>query len=144
MQVQFADELNSLSLRKPVILISRYIHLHTKCQLQQRFKHFFPPSFLPFIHSTFSPLFTYSLSVPNSASGCSLLEDPVNGHVSITGTDAGSTATYTCNDGYLLIGITTRVCQTDGTWTGQQPSCQSKWIGLYAWMFTKLYPSLCL
>ena len=32
------------------------------------------------------------------------LSDPLNGMVSLTGTVLGSTATYTCNAGYTLIG----------------------------------------
>jgi hypothetical protein len=35
----------------------------------------------------------------------------------------GSTATYTCNDNYQLKGASTRMCQPDGTWSGEEPSC---------------------
>lgn len=35
----------------------------------------------------------------------------------------GTTATYNCNDGYLLSGNNTRSCLQNGTWTGVEPSC---------------------
>ena len=33
-------------------------------------------------------------------------------------------ATYSCDVGYILNGIQRRVCQFDGTWSGNLPSCQ--------------------
>ena len=31
-----------------------------------------------------------------------------------------------CDPGYKLVGDLTRTCQADGSWTGSQPTCQSK------------------
>ncbi|KAH7975220.1 hypothetical protein HPB49_025161 [Dermacentor silvarum] len=32
---------------------------------------------------------------------------------------------YRCNVGYMLIGMTERVCQMDGSWSGVEPRCQA-------------------
>ncbi len=37
-------------------------------------------------------------------------------------------ATYTCDTGYTLNGGTsTRICESDGMWSGLAPICQRKW-----------------
>ena len=40
-------------------------------------------------------------------------------------TTGGSTAVYICNDGFVLMegGKATRVCQSDGNWSGSTPQC---------------------
>ena len=53
---------------------------------------------------------------------CEELQNPTNGQVSMTGQSTGSTATYTCDSGYELIGDDTRTCE-DGVWTGEEPTC---------------------
>ena len=55
---------------------------------------------------------------------CSELTDPENGAVSVTNTTFASTATYSCNDGYSLVGVTTRTCQASASWSGSKPSCE--------------------
>ena len=55
---------------------------------------------------------------------CDALSDPDNGAVSVTGTGVGDTATYTCDDGYELIGSSTRTCQSNGDWSGSPPTCE--------------------
>ena len=35
----------------------------------------------------------------------------------------GSSLTFSCGQGYTLTGVTTIVCQTDGSWSGTVPSC---------------------
>ncbi|XP_054925131.1 P-selectin-like isoform X2 [Dermacentor andersoni] len=32
---------------------------------------------------------------------------------------------YQCNAGYMLVGVTERVCQMDGSWSGVEPYCQA-------------------
>ena len=32
-------------------------------------------------------------------------------------------ATYGCNEGFALSGDQSRTCQSDGTWTGEAPTC---------------------
>ena len=56
---------------------------------------------------------------------CAELADPANGNVELSaGTDIGSVATYTCNDGYILGGSSTRTCEEGGLWSGEAPTCE--------------------
>ena len=57
---------------------------------------------------------------------CEELDDPANGRVQVDGTRPGATATYLCNAGFNLIGQKTRVCQNDGSFAGQAPTCERK------------------
>lgn len=54
---------------------------------------------------------------------CDNLQDPDNGRASLSGTDFGSRARYQCFPGYTLQGDATRLCQDDGYWSGEEPSC---------------------
>ncbi|XP_076821854.1 complement receptor type 2-like isoform X2 [Clavelina lepadiformis] len=55
---------------------------------------------------------------------CSELEQLEN--VSIEGNRTyGSEVTYICNDGYVLVGSSTRRCRSDKTWTGSAPYCDA-------------------
>ena len=66
--------------------------------------------------------FLYSPVIPSIL--CPRLDDPLNGAVSVTGLSPESVANYTCNDGFLLVGISTRICGSDGTWSGVPPECE--------------------
>jgi CUB/sushi domain-containing protein len=56
---------------------------------------------------------------------CGQLPDIANGKVDIQpDTRLGSKATYTCNPGFILQGRSTRTCQADGSYDGQEPYCQ--------------------
>ena len=56
---------------------------------------------------------------------CGTLNATTNGQVNHTaGTTFGHTATYSCDTGYTLEGSSTRTCQTDGMWSGSEPTCQ--------------------
>ena len=57
---------------------------------------------------------------------CGVLPNPTNGQVVLPSTVLGSTATYSCNTGFDLVGASTRICQADSTWSGAEPSCQSE------------------
>ena len=52
--------------------------------------------------------------------------DPIgNGTLVISGSGLGSTATYSCDDGYILSdGFTVRVCTEHGEWTGRAGFCE--------------------
>ena len=54
---------------------------------------------------------------------CGGLMDPENGAVTVTNITFNSTATYSCNDGYILVGDTTRTCLASGLWSGTAPLC---------------------
>ncbi|CAI8053959.1 P-selectin [Geodia barretti] len=59
---------------------------------------------------------------------CPTLDSPMNGSLLISGTGVGvyqDTATYACETGFNLVGMSERVCQSDGTWSGSNPTCQS-------------------
>ena len=64
---------------------------------------------------------------------CSGLTAPDNGEIVFSATsqllDVGTTATYSCDLGYVLVGETTRTCEdtnsrTTGTWSGEDPICK--------------------
>ena len=47
--------------------------------------------------------------------------------VKFPSTTYNSTAIYICmNNGYRLVGESTRVCNANGSWSGNQPKCGGK------------------
>ena len=54
---------------------------------------------------------------------CGTLTRPRDGRVVLSGTLPGSTATYTCNDGFELEGTSVATCGSDGEWSGNRPFC---------------------
>lgn len=60
------------------------------------------------------------------ARGCQRLQNPENGNVQVTSTRIGAVATYSCNDGFTLVGNKNRVCRPNGQWSGGAPSCQGE------------------
>ena len=50
----------------------------------------------------------------------------MNGVVTTNGTYVTSVASFTCDDGYMLVGDAQRVCQPDGTWSNMVPECSCK------------------
>ena len=63
---------------------------------------------------------------------CGRLDAPSVGQVSWTTTFFGGVATYACFTGYILVGQSTRRCETNGFWSGQPPICQRKFHP-YTW-----------
>ena len=69
---------------------------------------------------------------------CSDLPSLANGDIDYGGggfpdsRQVDTVATYTCNPGYTLNGIssTTRTCGSDEVWSGFAPTCERKWNGL--------------
>ena len=54
---------------------------------------------------------------------CSLLQNPANGAVVLTGNTVGSMATYTCITDFMLVGPQTRECTANAGWSEQDSSC---------------------
>ena len=48
---------------------------------------------------------------------CDTIEPPVNGAVSFSSTTYNSTASFSCNDGYILAGDETITCLASGMWS---------------------------
>ncbi len=55
---------------------------------------------------------------------CPALKDPLYGSVDDGDNLPGTTAKYTCNDGFRLVGSSKRLCQKDGSWAGEAPTCK--------------------
>ena len=58
---------------------------------------------------------------------------PLNGHTTLSSQllAVGTTATYSCDPGYVLVGDTTRTCEDlngdiIGTWNVTMPTCEGK------------------
>ena len=59
---------------------------------------------------------------------CGTLLEPEFGTITFSsGTIEGSVATYSCQAGYNIVGVSERTCQSDGTWSDQEPVCESKY-----------------
>ena len=66
----------------------------------------------------------HCLSVP-----CPSLTDPNNGMITCSLGDDGvpsyeDTCNFTCNTGYVLTGSDSRICQSDGRWSGTEVMCR--------------------
>ena len=67
----------------------------------------------------------HCLLVDSQLALCPDLDDPSNGTVSLSGASVGDTATYVCNSGFMLVGVSVLTCKDDGTWTSPPPVCHS-------------------
>ncbi|XP_060580368.1 sushi, von Willebrand factor type A, EGF and pentraxin domain-containing protein 1-like [Ruditapes philippinarum] len=54
---------------------------------------------------------------------CGTLTAPAGGNVTLSGTKYGNVATFTCNTGYNVVGLSTLVCRADGFWSAEPPAC---------------------
>lgn len=61
-----------------------------------------------------------------AAVDCGPLDSPDNGVVRVPGTEFGFAARYSCNVGFTLVGLSTRICQINGKWSGDAPTCRRK------------------
>jgi len=76
-------------------------------------------------------LLAQALSNDLLAQACDELPNPQMGQVTETnGGNYPSSATYSCDEGYDLIGTATRTCDTEGAWDGSAPSCEGIVCGL--------------
>ena len=85
------------------------------------------------IHSTFQ-LDSLYLNITHTVILCSVLTAPDNGTIEFSLTSqllgVDTTATYSCDPGYVLVGETTRTCEdtnsgTTGAWSGDDPICKN-------------------
>ncbi|XP_038073060.1 low-density lipoprotein receptor-related protein 2-like [Patiria miniata] len=69
----------------------------------------------------------------SDATSCVLPPDPSDVLMVVSGQQAvylpGDSVQYACPDGYQLSGSTTRICLSDLTWSGQQPTCSLTVVG---------------
>ena len=54
---------------------------------------------------------------------CGVLLPPVNGSVLLENITIGSVANYSCDQGFELLGVSSRTCQGDSTWSDRPPTC---------------------
>ena len=64
------------------------------------------------------------LSCVRPSKECPELPDPPHGQVHLTGRHFNDRAVYTCDDGYQIVGLEQVICNSDGMWSGAQPSCK--------------------
>ena len=66
---------------------------------------------------------------PNTGVQCPTLDPPSNGGLEIAGAGGyEDVATYSCDTGFNLVGMSQRACHSDGTWSGSEPTCESKYV----------------
>ena len=54
-----------------------------------------------------------------------MLLAPANGAVDLSdGSLVGAVAIYTCDPSFRLIGVESRMCQENGSWSGEAPICE--------------------
>ena len=57
---------------------------------------------------------------------CSTPKQLRDGTISYDGTGYNMVVVYKCDEGYSPIGPSTRVCQSSGEWSGEEPFCERK------------------
>ena len=76
-----------------------------------------------FFYRNIISIFEEQCGVCCAVGGCDVLENPENGAVATSGLAPGSTATYTCDPGYELVGTALQTCGSDGEWSDVPPTC---------------------
>jgi hypothetical protein len=71
--------------------------------------------------ASFRATFPY---VCKKAYRCGRLKAPRDGRVSRHNVTIGSTAQFSCNEGFNLVGITDVVCQRNSLWSSNTPTCK--------------------
>ena len=66
----------------------------------------------------------YCFCIFTDTADCGPLPNPDNGMVTFGRTTLGSTANYSCSAGFVLMGLSSRMCEVDGSWSGEIPVCE--------------------
>ena len=74
-----------------------------------------------YIHSWARIIIIIILAIPTRK--CQYLSKPKYGFVHITGVQVGSTASYSCQKGYVIKGVSYLTCQQNGYWSSKPPVC---------------------
>lgn len=82
----------------------------------------------------YSSVFLFELTILLSvislftiAIDCGILNPLINGDVKLAGGSLFlSNATYSCDQGFNLMGVGTRTCLSNGEWSGSEPECIGK------------------
>ena len=64
-----------------------------------------------------------------SGNRCPNLDNPANGRVKVSSVNIGGVAVYSCRIGFVLNGNRRRVCQANGHWSGDEPTCEGNLTG---------------
>lgn len=77
------------------------------------------------MHTTYRALFYDALLSIFCCIGvtCNPLDAPDNGFIRFSSTTVGSVASYSCNPGFELQGVTSRICRPGGEWSEVAPVC---------------------
>lgn len=57
---------------------------------------------------------------------CGYVGSISNGNVTVTKSSYNGTASFECDTGYEMIGVSQRICQLNGKWSERNPECVSK------------------
>ena len=68
---------------------------------------------------------------PLTAILCPSLTAPSNGMLSQPSRAVGSAATYRCDAGFMINGISTLICGNTGAWSGVAPTCKCEEDDIY-------------
>ena len=70
-------------------------------------------------------------SIDPTALTCPPLLSPTNGSVQYSGVDIGGVAKYSCDCGFLLVGVYNRECKLNYIWSDEEPTCQNSETAYY-------------
>ena len=84
---------------------------------------------IPYVEEVLELCYTTYCNTKFALVSCLSLTDPNNGMINCSLGDDGvpsyeDTCSFTCNTGYELTGSDTRICQSDGSWSGSDVICR--------------------
>ena len=81
-----------------------------------------------FLFFCFVVVFLFVFFFSKTANSCPAISSFANGALdpASPATTTGSTVRFSCNQGYILRGASTRNCLADNTWSGSAPRCDGE------------------